>query len=88
VVIKSDYLNNTTQNHKPFEEYLVESFLSGKYVVSFPNQGKDAILIVPSREFGKDPNKHNDYKNLSQFTKNASLAQQKAFWQEVAQNFS
>jgi len=67
------------QNHKPFEEYLVEPFLSGKYAVSFPSQSKDAILVIPSREFGKDPNKHNDYKNISQFTKNASNEQQKAF---------
>ncbi|CAG8752885.1 39484_t:CDS:2 [Gigaspora margarita] len=54
VVIRSEDLNNATQNHKPFEDYLADAFLQNKYAISFPNkpatnQPSDAILVIPSQ---------------------------------------
>jgi|SRR6185436_20016553 len=71
-VTKSEELNNITQNFKPFSEYLTEP---EKQAISFPNQKKDAILIIPNRP--KD-NVVFDFKNLSSFIKHAPIELQQA----------
>lgn len=75
VVIKSDTLNNIQQNYSSFQEYFGKS--SDNQVVSFLGFN-GGILISP---VPKDPA---DYKNISQFTKNAPEEQQQALWKEVA----
>ena len=61
---------------------MAEASIHNKPVVSFLNLGKDAILVIPSLKF--EGNHKLDYKNISQFTKNASDEQQQALWKEVA----
>jgi hypothetical protein len=89
VAIKSEELNNIPQNYSNFETYLGEIHGKDKpNVISFPNNRKpsDAILVIPALKL-KD-NKILDYKNISNFTKNASDEQQQEFWQEVAKKLS
>jgi hypothetical protein len=88
VVIKSEALNNNTENFGGFEEYLAQlNDIRKPNVISFPNNRKpsDAILVIPAYLLG---GKHVDCKNISQFTKNAPDEQQQEFWQEVANKLS
>lgn len=83
VVTKTKELNNITQDSRPFAKQLADIAIAGVHTGSFPNKGKDAILIIPGAK--KDNDKDIiDYKNISQFTKNAPHEQQQKFWQEVA----
>jgi anthranilate/para-aminobenzoate synthase component II len=59
------------QNYASFSEYFDSD--SKKKVVSFTNLNKDAVLIAPM------PKNDDDYKNISEFTKNASEQRQKSF---------
>jgi len=69
VVIRSDSLNNITQNYSNFQEHFGKS--RDNQAVSFLGfSGSTLISPVP-----KDTA---DYKNISQFTKNASGEQQQA----------
>ena len=87
VVTKSEELNNITLDSGPFAKHLADIAIAGTWVGSFPNKGKDAVLIIPSAK--KDYKKNIiDYKNISQFTKNASQEQKQKFWQEVANRLS
>ena len=84
---KSEELNNITLDSGPFAKHLDDIVIAGTWVGSFPNKGKDAVLIIPSAK--KDYKKNIiDYKNISQFTKNASQEQKQKFWQEVANRLS
>ncbi len=49
-------------------------------VVSFPNLGRDALLVVPCPRTPAD-----DYSHLAAFTNNAPAKQQHALWQLVGQ---
>jgi len=83
VVIKSEALNNITENCSSFEKYLASINSKDKpNVISFPNNRNpsDAILVIPAYILG---DKHVDCKNISQFTKNAPDEHQQEFWQEV-----
>ena len=78
-----------TQNYQPFTDHLANINLSEKgHVGSFPGLSGDSILIVPGLKFASDGETRLDYKNISQFTKNASEEQQQALWQEVANKLS
>lgn len=82
VVTKSEALNKTTQDSSSFAEHLAKLNAYRDSFISFPNKNKDAVLVIPAFVAGKT--KALDYKNISQFTKNAPLKQQSKFWQEVA----
>jgi len=69
VTIKSKALSNITQDYSSFSKYF--RVKSNKKVVSFDNLGKDAFLIVPVPVPERQTWQDKDYKNLSQFTKNA-----------------
>jgi dihydroneopterin aldolase len=55
-----------------------------KQTISFPNLEKDGILVIPRKKWSQDLKEFLDYKNLSQFTKNAPEEQQQEFWKKVA----
>jgi hypothetical protein len=92
VVTKSEALNNITQDSKPFAEHLAKLDAYKDSFVSFPNKNKDAVLVIPASITRKwesgGKTEMFDYKNISQFTKNAPLKQQSKFWQEVANRLS
>ncbi|MCE8163486.1 MAG: hypothetical protein I3273_06620 [Candidatus Moeniiplasma glomeromycotorum] len=75
VVIKSETLNNIQQNYSSFQEHFGKS--QDNQVVSFSSPSGN-LLVCPV------PKGTADYKNISQFTKNAPLEQQQALWKEVA----
>jgi hypothetical protein len=83
VAVKSTSLNSVRQNYSSFADHIDRN--RDKYACSFPNLGRDSILIVPTPQFCKEGQKKYllDYKNISQFTKNAPKEQQYKFWQEV-----
>ena len=66
----------SVQDFSPFLEHIEGS--KNKYVVSFPNLGKDAILVIPQ------PRKNKNFATLKDFIDNASLKQQQEFWKETA----
>lgn len=76
VVTKSEQLNNIKQNCKPFYKEIGKISASGKLAGSFLNLGRDAILVIP---VAKKANGLLDYKNISNFTKNAPIEQQHEF---------
>lgn len=80
VVTKSISLDNISQDYSSFDEHFANG--NEQQVVSFLNLGGDAILVVPI------PQENLDYKNISQFTKNASDEQQQEFWGEVVDKLS
>ncbi|CAG8693855.1 3567_t:CDS:2, partial [Ambispora gerdemannii] len=82
VITKSEDLNNISQDYTNFVDYLAKGF-NKNIAHSFPNKNKDAILIIPGLKVGSNKLQL-DYKNISQFTKNAPQEQQQALWQEVA----
>lgn len=101
VVTKSEELNNIKQDYSSFQEHLINNSKFGLPIdevsaVSFPNKNKDAILVIPrliSKKMEVDKGKITyqeffDYKNLSEFTKNAPFEQQKKFWKEVAEQLT
>jgi hypothetical protein len=71
VATKSVGLETINQDYSDFQEHFDKSHDSN--VCSFKNLGKDATLIVPI------PRRDKDYKNISEFTKNASDEQQQKF---------
>ncbi|MCE8159327.1 MAG: hypothetical protein I3265_02510 [Candidatus Moeniiplasma glomeromycotorum] len=75
VVIKSEALNNITQNYSSFQEHFGKS--RDNQAVSFSSPSGN-LLVCPV------PKGTADYKNISQFTKNAPLKQQQALWKKVA----
>ena len=79
-------LDSINQNYSSFNEYFTKDLSDD--AVSFPSLGKDAKLVVPtptkSGNWINNNKERFDYKNISQFTKNAPLKKQYNFWQEVA----
>jgi len=90
VVTKSEALNETTQDYSSFAEHLAKLDAYRDSFVSFPNKNKDAFLVIPA--LGKQESggitEMFDYKNISQFTRNSPLRQQRKFWQEVGKKMS
>lgn len=94
VLTKSETLRSIKQSYSSFNEHFIGNL--NDTVVSFPNLGRDATLVVPvPQKSGDDiPTDYNlnwqkdtkelDYKSISSFTKNAPLEDQKEFWQKVA----
>ena len=67
----------TTPDPAPFAEHLRRA--NSRPVVSFPNLGGDAVLVVPCQLV--DPTA---YTHLASFVRQAPRAQQRALWREVA----
>jgi hypothetical protein len=67
MVTKCKSLNRISHNHDSFREHFVRN--PKREAISFPSLGQDALMVTPLPRRGKD------YKNLSQFTKNASESQ-------------
>ncbi|CAI2161867.1 5533_t:CDS:2 [Funneliformis geosporum] len=76
VVIKSESLAGITQNYKNFETYLLSAAGLGLSHASFDSPSGN-ILVIPALTT-KDGSEPVDYKNISQFTKNAPEEQQQA----------
>ena len=64
------------QNSKRFDEYLK---VSNEDIVSFMSLGKDAIMIVPQKDEGKN------YATIRKFLQNASNKKQIELWKKVAE---
>lgn len=78
VVTEAPQLAEIRQNYSSFMEH----FRRHKNVCSFTNLGRDATLVVPIPQPGLD------FKNLSHFTKNATLETQYHLWARVARELS
>ncbi|CAG8806658.1 19958_t:CDS:2, partial [Racocetra persica] len=85
VVIKSEALNNISQDFSAFIPHLTPNArvrnIEKLLATSFPNnqQPSDAILVVPAlKRQVEDSTKMLDFKNITQFTKNAPEEQQQA----------
>lgn len=74
VLIKSSRLAVIAANKKPFKDF----FSTDDLVISFPNLGRNAQLVVPT---DKDSDQH--YAHLAKFVRNASEEQIIAFWKKV-----
>ncbi|KLL05057.1 MAG: hypothetical protein MRERV_6c038 [Mycoplasmataceae bacterium RV_VA103A] len=95
VVTKSEALNNISQDFSAFIPHLTPNArvrnIEKLLATSFPNdrQPSDAILVVPTlKRQVEDSTKMLDYKNITQFTKNAPKEQQQELWKEVAEKLS
>ena len=75
VLVKSNSLPNVKADEYTFQKYFTER----KKVVTFPNLGGDAQLIVPT--LLNDPN---HYAHLATFVRNAPINQVREFWQTTA----
>lgn len=78
VLVKSSVLPRIAADRSPFEKYFTGNFP----VVSFPNHGGDAVLIVPA-PIGPDA----DYAHLAKFVRNGTDSQLFEFWKKVAQEY-
>ena len=75
VLVKSNSLPNVKADEYTFQKYFTER----KKVVTFPNLGGDAQLVVPT--LLNDPN---HYAHLATFVRNAPIDQVREFWQTTA----
>jgi len=74
VIVGTDSFNGKKPNPNPFHAY----FSDDNPVVSFPNLGKNAQLVVPC------PNSPNEvYTHLGSFIRNALYPQIDTFWQQI-----
>ena len=64
------------QDYTAFAKHIQRSL--DKNSISFYNLSKDALLVIPM------PRKNKDFSTIKGFIDNASLIQQKHFWQKVA----
>jgi len=78
VVIKSEVVNNLKQNWTKFGKYVSNNYQ--KWACSFRGLSNNSTLIIPIPKPGPEL----DFKNISQFTKNAPEEQQQELWKEVA----
>jgi hypothetical protein len=84
-VTKSHALKESSQNFGKFKGILEIAFKNFQAVASFPNPSQDTVLVIPALE--KDErNEIKDFKNISEFTKNASFTLQNTFWSSVARD--
>jgi len=67
---------NFKQDYSAFDKHIQKS--SNKYAVAFYNLSKDALLVIPM------PRKNKDFSTIKCFIDNATLTQQRYFWQVVA----
>ena len=78
VLVNSPYLNSLEADSNDFSEY----FNTEEMVVTFPNLGKNALLVVPT------PNgKASNYTHLASFVRNASKEQIDDFWKLAAVSY-
>ncbi len=75
VLVKSNSLPNITADEYTFQKY----FTAGEKVVSFPNLGGDAQLVVPT-----PLNNPSHYAHLASFVRNAPVNQVREFWKTTA----
>jgi len=75
VLVSSQSLVNISANDSAFKRY----FNEGNKVVSFPNLGGDAQLVVPTQNSDIA-----NYAHLASFIRNAPKDQLAAFWNKVA----
>lgn len=78
VIVESTTLSRIQTDSTPFQKY----FSDGKEVVSFPNLGGDAQLIVPT-----DLKKTVTYPHIAEFVRNAPVSQAINFWKTVGHQF-
>lgn len=73
-IINTDFLSGKSPEVQTFRSY----FKEGRQVVTFPNLGNDAQLIVPC------PVEHNEgYAHIGAFIRQAPESQMQEFWQTV-----
>lgn len=75
-LINTQFLTNRTPDRQTFSQY----FKTGKQVVSFPNRGGDAMLIVPCPDQEKP-----GYTHVGTFVRQAGEDQIVAFWKTVGE---
>ena len=75
VLVESKQLSRLNPDYTPF----IEKFLDKKDVVSFPNLGRDAILVVPL-----PMDKKSDFSHLAKFVRCAPDAQVHDLWKTAA----
>jgi len=78
VLVKSNALPNIKADELTFKKY----FDTGQKVVSFPNLGGDAQLVVPTPISSPD-----HYAHLAVFVRNAPQDQIQKFWKTIAIEF-
>jgi hypothetical protein len=64
------------QDYTAFDKHIQRA--TNKDAISFFNLSKDALLVIPI------PRKNKDFSTIKGFIDNATLIQQKHFWQKVA----
>jgi hypothetical protein len=77
VLIPGPLMTGAPDRHA-YEEYFAWPIARSRGVVSFPNLGKDALLVVPV-----PTSEHSDYKDLRSFLESAPTEQQSALWSEL-----
>ena len=77
VLVDSSQLRDVRADPLTFASYFESSDVDDD-IVTFWNLGKDALLVVPC-PVGKD----SAYAHLAEFTRNAPMVQQHAFWKHV-----
>jgi len=75
VLVNSSALPKISADSKPFQKY----FKTQDAVITFPNLGGDAQLIVPT-----PISNQNNYPHLATFTRNAPISQKNKLWKMVS----
>ena len=78
VLVKSNLLSNISADEKAFRHY----FSKNKSIVTFPNLGGDAQLIVPSPVSANE-----NYSHLAKFIRHAPLEQKRKLWERISQEY-
>jgi len=81
MAVKSEELVNINQDYSAFKEHLNKA--KKQFFCSFPSLKKDIKLIVPI-PCENENNELLDYKNISEFAKNAPFDQFVELWSEAA----
>ncbi len=76
-VVLDNPLLNKNPNSTAFTNYLANS---SENIITFPNLGNDALLIVPSQQGAKS-----SYGHLASFIRHAPEVQKHNLWQEVGE---
>jgi hypothetical protein len=80
VVVGSSALDNITCDYSSFREHFNRS--NDRNVVSFSSLSGDTLVVpMPKQSY----NRTLDYKNLREFSNNASMEQKEKFWQKVGE---
>lgn len=78
VLVESEILPQILADDRDFKQYFTE----GEEVVSFPNLGGDAQLIVPTQRSDSS-----NYGHLAAFVRQAPLDQNMTFWKKVGEEY-